>query len=425
MAIFALCDCNNFYASCERVFRPKLNNRPVAVLSNNDGCIIARSQEVKDLGIPMGAPWHTYKDLCAQHQVTVFSSNYALYGDMSQRVMDCLNGFTPEMEVYSIDEAFLQLDGFGHLDLDDYGQHMRRTVRQWTGIPIGVGIGPTKTLAKIANFVAKKRTTTGVFNLCDRSVQDDVLPTIPIDEIWGVGPRWAKKLQGIGLQTAADLRAADASAIHQVLNVTGERIVHELRGVACLELEEVQPKKNIMSSRSFGCMVTEKHLLLEAIADYAARAAVKLRKQGSRCGGLSVFLKTNRFQKHKPQYSNSCAWSFVVPTNDSREIIRAARSCLAALYRPGFQYHKCGVLLVDLAPETTEQGDLFVSTDHQQSDALMGLMDSLNTKMGRGTVAFAAQGLEKGRQRKNWGMRQQRRSPRYTSRWGELITVRC
>ena len=426
MAIFALVDVNNFYASCERVFDPKLANRPLAVLSNNDGCLIARSQEVKALGIPMGAPYHQYKPLLQHHKVVVLSSNYALYGDMSRRVMECLATFTPDQEVYSIDECFLGFDGVAHSALPALGQRIRETVGQWTGLPVCVGFGPTKTLAKVANFVAKKRTKDGVFSLCDGMVREAVLPTIPLTEVWGIGSRWAARLKPFGIETAQQLREAEATAIRQTLNVVGERIVYELRGEACLELEQVPPpKQNIMTSRSFGKVVTDKGQLLEAIADYAARAALKLRGQGSRCGGLSVFLKTNRFQKNKPQYSNSCAWSFDVATSDSREIIDAARQCLAALYRPGFAYHKCGVMLLDLVPAAEVQGHLFQASKHQHSDQLMAVVDSLNKRMGRGTVQFAAQGLERGQHRRTWGMRQQWRSPRYTTRWEELVKVRC
>ena len=420
MAIFALVDCNNFYASCERVFNPALDTWPVAILSNNDGCIIARSQEVKDLGIPMGAPWHQYKDLCAKHKVAVFSSNYALYGNLSTRVMQTLETFTPALEVYSIDEAFLGLDGFEHLDLTDYGKQMRQRVRQWTGIPVGVGIGPTKTLAKVANFVAKKRTTTGVFNLCDRRVQVEILSTIPVEEIWGIGRCWAVKLQALGIKTAADLRDAPPTFIRKHLNVVGERIVYELRGIACLGLEAIEPKKNIMSSRSFGRLVTERDVMLEAIANYAARAAEKLRRQGSRCGGLYVFLQTNRYRPQAPQYKNSCTWSFISPTSDSGQIIGAARQCLSVLFRQGFEYHKCGVMLVDIVSDQFWQGDLLETTNHERSDTLMHLVDKVNARMGRGTIRFAAQGI-----RTDWQMRQQRRSPRYTTRLNELVSVRC
>ncbi|MEM9817195.1 MAG: Y-family DNA polymerase, partial [Cyanobacteria bacterium P01_D01_bin.6] len=244
MPIFALVDANNFYASCERVFNPALINRPICILSNNDGCIVARSNEAKALGIPMGAPWHQYKEVCARNHVAVFSSNYALYGDMSQRVMDCLATFTPDLEIYSIDEAFLQLDGFRYLDLSDYAVTIRRTVYQWTGIPVSVGLGPTKTLAKVANHIAKKRTKTGVFSLCDRATQAALLPTIELGDIWGIGRRWEQRLRVMGMATAADLRAANPKVIRQRFNVVAERIVHELNGVACLGLEDVAPRKN-------------------------------------------------------------------------------------------------------------------------------------------------------------------------------------
>jgi DNA polymerase V len=417
---FALCDANNFYASCERAFNPALEKRPVAVLSNNDGCIIARSNEVKALDIPMGAPWHQYKALCAEHGVAVFSSNYALYGDMSARVMQCLATFAPELEVYSIDEAFLLLDGFEHLDLTEYGQQIQASVRQWTGIPIGVGIGPTKTLAKLANFVAKKRTTTGVFSLCDLSVREQVLPTIPIEAIWGIGRRWAVKLNGLGITTAAELRDAEPKAIRQWLNVMGERIVYELRGEACLSLEAISPKKTIMCSRSFGRRVTNKEDLLEAITCYAARAAEKLRGQKSRCGGLHVFLQINRFQLHALHCRNSCTWSFLCPTSDSREIIRAAQQCIGSLFRAGFQYQKVGVMLMDISPDDCIQQSLLRSPDDGRSDALMTLVDQMNNQMGRGTIEFAAQGLNR-----DWQMRQQQRSPRYTTRLSEIVKVKC
>lgn len=420
MPIFALCDANNFYASCERAFNPALERRPVAVLSNNDGCIIARSNEVKALEIPMGAPWHQYKALCAKHNVAVFSSNYALYGDMSARVMQCLATFTPELEVYSIDEAFLLLDGFEHLHLLEYGQQMQCKVRQWTGIPIGVGIGPTKTLAKLANFVAKKRTIKGVFNLCDPSVREQMLPTIPVDAVWGIGRRWAVKLSGLGITTAADLRDAEPKAIRQVLNVMGERIVYELRGEACLSLEENSPKQNIMCSRSFGRMVIDRAELLEAIACYATRAAEKLRGQNSRCGGLHVFLQTNGFKQHMPQYRNRCTWSFLCPTSDSREIVRAAQQCILSLFRSGFQYQKVGVMLMDIGPDDCVQRNLLQSPNYDRADALMNLVDRLNARMGKGTIQFAAQGL-----RRDWRMRQQQRSPRYTTRLSEIVKVRC
>lgn len=424
MPIFALVDCNNFYASCERAFQPALERRPVCVLSNNDGCIIARSNEAKALGIKMGDPWHQRQAFCKEHGVAVFSSNYALYGDMSRRVMSCLSQFTPEMEIYSIDEAFLLLDGFEHLNLTDYARTIKRTVRQWTHIPVSISIGPTKTLAKVANNLAKqqqkKGAGNGVLDLCDRERCDAVLETFEVEEIWGVGRRWAARLLEMGIVTAAQLRDAEPKYIRQNFNVVLERIVYELRGVSCLGLEDIQPKKNIMASRSFGRMVTKKVELLEAIACHGARAAEKLRRQQSRAGGLSVFLKTNKYSKTDPQYSASNSWSFVCPTSDSREIIKAASRCMELLYRPGFRYQKCGVMLMDIASKNVMQGDLFAKPNYKRRDTLMKLVDQLNMDMGRGTITFAAQGIKHG-----WQMRQSLRSQRYTTRLDELVKVSC
>ena len=297
---------------------------------------------------------------------------------------------------------------------------MQKKLRQWTGIPIGVGLGPTKTLAKLANFVAKKRTKTGVFSLCELSIREQLLPTIPVDEVWGIGRCWAAKLSALGITTAAALRDAEPKAIRQVLNVMGERIVYELRGEACLSLEAIAPKQTIMCSRSFGRMVTDQSELLEAIACYAAKAAEKLRGQKSQCGGLHVFLQTNRFQPHVPQYRNSYTWSFLCPTNDSREIIWAAQQCIVSLFRAGFQYQKVGVMLMDIGPDECIQQSLLRSPNYDRSDALMNLVDRLNNQMGSGTIQFAAQGLNR-----DWQMRQQQRSPRYTTRLSELVQVRC
>ena len=339
---------------------------------------------------------------------------------MSQRVMDCLATFTPDLEVYSIDEAFLQLDGFQHLDLTSYASRMRRTVGQWTGIPVSIGIGPTKTLAKVANRVAKKRTKKGVFDLCDRSTQDKILPTIEVRDIWGIGSRWAARLHKLGVKTAADLRDVEPQVIRTALNVVGERIVHELRGTACLGLEALQPKKQIMCSRSFGYRVTDKTELLEAAACYAARAAEKLRKQDSRAGAVYIFLRTNRFRPQEPQYQGSRTYTFTQLTSDTREIIHAVRQGIESLYRPGFQYHKCGVMLMDIAPASSTQLDLLETSDYQRPDRLMQLVDQLNAQKGRNTIFFAAQGTKR-----SWRMRSEKRSLRYTTRWSELVQAKC
>ncbi|MEM9152824.1 MAG: translesion error-prone DNA polymerase V subunit UmuC [Cyanobacteria bacterium P01_F01_bin.3] len=420
MSIFALVDVNNFYASCERVFNPTLLNKPVVVLSNNDGCIIARSSEAKKLGIKMGEPWYKRKAFCEQNNVAVFSSNYALYGDMSQRVMQCLSTFTPNMEVYSVDEAFLQLDGFEHLDLIQYATRIKETVLQWTGLPVSVGLGSTKTLAKVANHIAKQLTKTGVFSLCGICIQAGALPTIPVEKVWGIGQRWSAKLNQMGIETAMDLRRSNPAIIKQEFNVVAERIVYELRGNSCLALETIQPKKNIMVSRSFGKLVTDESELLEAISCYAARSTEKLRQQESRAGGLYVFLRTNRFRENAPQYKASMAWTFPCATNDTREVISAARACLKSLYKDGFEYHKCGVMLLDIAPANAVQSNLFHTPDYRRSEQLMAVVDQLNTQMGRGTVSFAAQGIKR-----DWQMKQQMRSPRYTTQWNELMVARC
>jgi DNA polymerase V len=425
MPVFALIDCNNFYASCERVFNPSLNTRPVVVLSNNDGCVIARSNEARALGIPMGMPWFQARPLCQRHNVAVFSSNYALYGDMSRRVMECIGMFSPDMEVYSIDEAFLQLDGFTHRHLTDYGQSLKKTVYQWTGIPVSVGIGPTKTLAKIANRVAKKRTNTGVFDITDPAAQNAVLPTIEVGDIWGIGSRWAARLQTMGIRTAADLCQADPCQIRQSFNVVAERIVLELQGSACLDLEPVQPRKNIMCSRSFGTLVTSRNDLLEAVACFAARAAEKLRHQHSRAGGVHVFLKTSRFRPDEPQYHGSQTFTFDGPSSDSRDIVRAARKSMTALYRPGFRYQKCGVMLLDIAPAASIQPDLFHTIDYARKDHLMDVIDSLNARLGKNAIFLAAQGTYKSGKPPEWIMRCDRRSQRYTTRWNEFLRVRC
>lgn len=421
MPIFALVDCNNFYASCERVFNPSLQSRPVVVLSNNDGCIIARSEEAKFLGIAMGAPLFKVQDICRKNNVAILSSNYVLYGDMSQRVMSCLNTFTPDVEEYSIDEAFLGLDGFVHRGLESYMTEVKATVQQWTGIPICIGIGPTKTLAKVANRIAKKRTKTGVFSLCDRSMQDEILPAVAIDDVWGVGHRWAKRLQPLGINTAADLRNANPRTIRQQLNVVGERIVHELRGDSCLALEtDIEPKQSIMCSRSFGKLITGRHDLLSAAANYGVRASEKLRRQDGRAGAVRVFLKTNPFSRVDAQYRASKTYVFNNPTNDARLIVKAVRRNLAALYKPGYRYHKCGVMLLDIVQAEEAQTSLLAPAKYTEQDKLMKIMDTMNERFGKGTVFLAAQGIKR-----DWQMKSQNRSPRYTTCWNEIAIAHC
>ncbi|MEL6161490.1 MAG: Y-family DNA polymerase [Cyanobacteria bacterium J06627_32] len=420
MSIFALADANNFYVSCERVFNPSLNSRPVVVLSNNDGCIVSRSQEAKAIGIKMGEPYHRAKPLCDAHQVTILSSNYALYGDMSQRVMTCLSKFTSDVEIYSIDEAFFKLECPHGQDLSAAAQHIRDSIGRWTGIPISIGIGPTKTLAKLSSAIAKQPTYKGIFNLCDQTVQADILPTIPIESVWGIGSRWAARLHLLGIETAADLRAANISLIRQAFNVVLERTVHELRGSPCLDIETVQPpRKTIIYSRSFGRLVTQKAELLEAVSSYGARAAQKLRQQNSRAGGLQVFLKTNRFRSDLVQYRGTQVCSFTSATSDTRQIVRAARHMIEAIYQSGLQYHKCGVMLLDISSEAIYQPLLFQPDHHEENKALMAVVDQLNHQFGKRTLFFASEGMKQ-----SWKLRCAMRSPRYTTAWNELPTVR-
>lgn len=414
--IFALVDCNNFYASCERVFNPSLEKRPIVVLSNNDGCIVARSNEAKSLGIPMGAPYHLNKSLIQKNRVAVFSSNYQFYGDMSHRVMDSLQHFVPDMEVYSIDEAFLRLDSFSRRDLFAMSTDIRNKILQWTGIPTSFGIAPTKTLAKVANHIAKKYTTEGIFDLCDPDCQTAVLHELPVEELWGISHRWGSRLRGLGINTALELRDADAKLIRKHMSVVGERMVHELRGVSCLDLEELAPRKNIMSSKSFGKPISDLEPMQEALANYVARGCEKLRKQNSKAQGIHVFLKTNFFKRYDPQYRNGMTLGFDFPSSDTAFILSKAKHMLSTLYRKGFRYKKCGVMLLDLVSDNHQQQHLFLKLPEQaKSDTLMKTLDTINESMGPGTVFHAAQGIKR-----DWAMRCDRRSNRYTTQWDEL-----
>lgn len=417
--VFALIDCNNFYASCERVFNPKLTHRPLVVLSNNDGCVIARSNEAKALGIPMGAPYHQNKQMMRRNGVAVFSSNYQLYGDMSHRVMASLRMMAPDMEVYSIDEAFFRMDGFRAVSLFSMATDIRSKIKQWTGIPTSIGIAPTKTLAKIANHVAKKRTDEGVFDMCGQELQADIMSDWPVEEIWGISRGWTKKLRAQGIYTALQLRGADPKRIKQLLSVVGERIVYELRGVSCLDLEEMVPKKSIMSSKSFGRPITKLEEVEEALSSYAAAACQKLRRQKSRAQGIYVFLNTNQFKQDEPQYSKGVTTGFEYPTSDTALIIKTAKMLLKKLYLKGYKYKKCGIMLLELVPENDQQNHLFVNPNAAKSQKLMAVMDSLNQSMGHDTVFHAAQGVKR-----DWNVRCEFRSPRYTTKWAELPQVK-
>lgn len=417
MKTFALVDCNNFYCSCERLFRPDLKNRPVAVLSNNDGCIIARSREVKELGIRMGTPYFTVRDLIRRHGIEIFSSNYPLYDSISTRVMQTLEQFTPRVEIYSIDEAFLDLSGFS--DLTAYGQTIRETVHRHVGVSVCVGIGPTKTLAKLASYAAKKyRQTGGVVDLTGGERQQRLRAITPVGEVWGIGRRHRCSLEKRGITTAAHLAALDCSEARARYSVVMERTVRELNGESCIDLEEIAPpKKQIVCSRSFGGKITQYQPLREALCEFAARAAEKLRRERQRARILTVFIRTSPYDK-APYYANAATGSFHDPTSDSREIILLATRLFGHIYKAGYCYARAGVMLGDFCPAGQMQRALLQQPFHPaRSDRLMKTIDQINGS-GNGTIWFGGQQPKKG-----WFMKQEFLSPTYTTRWESLPRV--
>jgi DNA polymerase V len=417
--VFALVDCNNFYASCERVFNPKLTGQPIVVLSNNDGCVVARSNEAKALGIAMGVPEFQIRPLLRAHQVQVFSSNYTLYGDLSQRVMETLEQFSPDLEIYSVDEAFLSLAGFERRNLTDYGRQIRRTVKRWTGIPVSVGIAETKTLAKIANRVAKRTPDTyGVFDLLACPDRDTLLGKVAVDEVWGIGPSYARLLTQHGITTALELRQADEHWVRTHMGMVGVRLVAELRGRSCLELEACpSPKQGITCSRSFGRSVSTLAEMEEAVSSYVSRAAEKLRGEGLAATVLTVFVMTNAFT-NEPQYRNSVTCSLPVGTDTTSELIRAALRGLRTIYRDGYRYKKAGVMFTALVPASQVQPNLFDQQNRPRSKRLMTALDAINDRWGAGTLQYASSGLTKA-----WKTQCHRRSPAYTTNWDELPVV--
>lgn len=422
--VLALVDCNNFYASCERVFNPKLDRQPVVVLSNNDGCIIARSNEAKALGFAMGDPYHLNRDKIRQHNVKVFSSNYALYGDMSRRVMSTLAALAQDVEIYSIDEAFLSLDGFQHRGLSDYAATIRTNVKRSTGIPVSIGIGPTKTLAKIANRLAKKLPgADGVFNLLAPDA-DNMLGQVDVGDVgdvWGVGRQWAAWLKGQGINTALDLKHADPKTIRARMTVVGERIISELNGESCLDLELVAPpQKGITVSRSFGRQLTDQEAIRQALLQFVGRAGEKLRRQNLQAKRLTVFLMTSPFAEDRPFYSNSMTRKLLFPTDYTPDLIDSAAAILEKIYRQGHAYQKCGVMLTDLVPAAGTRHDFFDERDRQRQAYLMRAVDAINSRHGACTIHFG----DLGGTRPQWAMRAGFRSPRYTTRWEEIPLVR-
>ena len=417
--IFALVDCNNFFVSCERVFQPNLEKRPVMVLSSNDGCVVARSQEVKDLGIRMGQPAFQVRDLILEHDIRVFSSNFNLYSDMSHRIMSILSNESPQVEIYSVDEAFLDFSGFELSELAAQGHKMRDQVRQWTGIPISVGFGPTKTLAKIANHVAKKNPKIhGVFDLMMYPDPDQVLNSISVEDIWGVGRRYSKMLRSFGIFTAYDLKQTPLSWVRKKMSITGVRLVTELQGTPCLSVEEVPPlKKTTTVSRTFGQSIETLEELKQAVATFASAAAEKIRRSSLHAGAMSVFVHTSRFDQTS-YYGDSRMVSFSQATNDTLTILKYGNDLVCQLYRPGFRYTKAGICLLDLCGSQQVQRNLFAPRIFRNQH-LNRAMDDINRTMGRGTLSYGATGLDP-----RWLTKATKKSQRYTTRWDELAEVK-
>lgn len=421
MTALALIDGNSFYCSCERVFDPKLEKRPVIVLSNNDGCAVARTAEAKALGIKMGQPMFQIRDLCRQNNVAVFSSNYALYGDMSRRMNSVYQGFSPEIEIYSIDESFLDVEHLPIKDRTAWASDLRSTTRQWTGIPCCVGIGPTKTLAKLANKAAK-RIPEGVLDLSDERIRTEVMATFPIADVWGIGPANQEKLRHLGIEYAGQVRDMDPKLARQLMTVVGERIIHELNGRSAIALEAVAPqRKGCAVTRSFGSRVTQKAEMEQAVAGYATRLGEKLRRHGLATDHVTVFMHTSQFNRDDPQRSVSMTVAIPEATNDTLTLIKAARRAVDALWKDDFRYSKAGIITQDLVPPAQRQIALFDGLDHERSAKVMAAMDEANRRWGRATVVPAAVGVAK---KSPFLTKFERRSPRFTTRWDELPECR-
>jgi DNA polymerase V len=419
--VFALIDCNSFYASCERVFRPDLARTPIVVLSNNDGCVIARSYDAKPF-VKMGSPYFQIKDHLRRNGVVAFSSNYALYGDMSERVMTIIESMVPALEVYSIDEAFADLTGIPS-DLTAFGRKIRSTIFKSTGIPVGVGIARTKTLAKLANHTAKRLLdkTGGVVDLCDQFKRDWTLRNTDVGEVWGVGKRMKAHFEVIGIKTAMDLAQADAWTLRQKFSVVIEKTARELAGTPCLELGEAEPpKQEICCSRMFGNRLTDIVPIREAVATYTQRAAEKLRAQNSLCKKIRVSIRTGMFNPEEPKYANGALVELPYPTNDVRLMTKAATEAFNRLFRPGFKYSKAEVLLMDLRQPSEFTDDLFAHSQPAAADKVMSVLDDINGRWGRGTLRAASVPAAP-----EWGMRRDLMSSSYTTKIDQLWTVKA
>ena len=419
--VFALIDCNCFYASCERVFRPDLEKTPIVVLSNNDGCVIARSYDAKPF-VKMGAPYFQIKEVLRRNGIQVFSSNYALYGDMSERVMSIIESMVPASEVYSIDEAFADLTGIPG-DLTAFGRRIRTSVLKCTGIPVGVGIGPTKTLAKLANYTAKRLLshTGGVVDINDLHKRNWVLRNTAVAEVWGVGGKMKGHLEAMNIRTAMDLANADARTLRDRFSVVIEKTARELAGIPCLELgEAAPPKQEICCSRMFGHRLTTIEPIKEAVATYTQRAAEKLRSQNSLCKKIRVSIRTGMFNPEEAKYANGALVELPYPTNDVRLMTKAATEAVSRLFRPGFKYSKAEVLLLDLRQPGEFTDDLFAASQPVSAEKVMGVLDEINTRWGRGTLRTGSVPADP-----EWGMRREMMSRSYTTKIDQIWTVVC
>jgi DNA polymerase V len=421
--LFALVDCNNFYVSCERLFNPKLEGKPVVVLSNNDGCVVSRSSEAKALGVKMGVPLYQISALVKSAGIVTLSSNYALYGDLSARIMSILSGFSPHQEIYSIDECFLDFSGIP--DRLSRARQIKETIKQCAGVPVCVGIGPSKTLAKLANFTAKTRSDCGGvfdFSALSEGERDSIFATLKVGEVWGIGRKLAQKFEQIGINTVLQLKNSSPDLMRKQFSVVIERTVRELRGQSCLEMAEIaSARKQIVSSRSFGKNVFELADLEQAVASYMAKAALKLRADRSLAGALEVYIRTNRFAEGGEQYAQTATVTLSHPTDDTMVLLAAASRALKQIYRSGYAYQKAGVSLLDLSNADERQLSLFQpEAVNSRSEKLMKLMDATNSAMGRGTLYLAAEG-----QNHSWQNRCNFKSPEYTTSWKGLAVAKA
>ncbi len=417
--MYALIDCNNFYASCERLFRPDLQTKPIVVLSNNDGCVIARSNEAKALQIKMGEPYFKIKALCLKNNVHVFSSNYALYGDISHRVMSIIDSSWPNIEVYSIDEAFLDLSTLPAHMHHDFCNSLRAYILKSTGIPTSIGMGQTKTLAKIANHICKKELNIPVFDI---TTHRSWLQKIDVGDVWGVGRQWTKRLKTLGISNAADLASLNLNVARVQFNVVLMRTVMELQGVSCNGVQDCSPSKSIVCSRSFGQMQTELSPVAQALSSHVKRAYEKLRQQHLLVNRITVFVFGNPFRPDLPQYNNKIQFNLICPTDDLRLMTQVAKRCLAKIFKPGFYYKKVGICCEELTSHNQIQMSLFDEPTElhcHKKDDLMNVFDRINQKFGRHAISLAAEGSSK-----PWAMRSDMKSPHYTTQWSDLPLIR-